>query len=94
MQIPILVINLDRSTDRLRDITQKLNGMNLAFERIAAVDGKDLTEQQKRAVYRKRLWRRELTSGEIGCYLSHLKAIRYMLAKQMDRAIILERFPF
>lgn len=90
MQIPILVINLDQSPDRLGDIARKLDSMGLSFERIVAVDGSTLTEERKRGVYRKRFWRRELTAGEIGCYLSHLKAMRYMLEKKMDKAIILE----
>ncbi|MGA7326793.1 MAG: glycosyltransferase family 25 protein [Rhodomicrobium sp.] len=90
VQIPILLINLDRSTDRLAQMTGKLNDLGLAFERIAAEDGRDLSSEETRAVYRRRFWRRELVSGEIGCYLSHLKAMRYMLGRGMDRAIILE----
>lgn len=90
MQILILVINLDRSADRLGDMARKLDSMGLSFERIVAVDGSTLTEERKRGVYRKRFWRRELTAGEIGCYLSHLKAMRYMLEKKVDKAIILE----
>jgi glycosyl transferase family 25 len=90
MQIPVLVINLDRSRERLADMTKKLDALNIKFERIPAVDGKTLTENERRAFYRKRIWRRENTVYEIGAYMSHMKALRHMVENKMEKAIILE----
>ena len=44
---PIYVINLDRSPERLKEITHQLEKFGLIFERVQAVDGKLATEAQK-----------------------------------------------
>ena len=89
-QIPVFLINLDRSPDRLERMTQRLNALQLAFERVAAVDGDLLSEEQKRAAYLKRFWRNAPTPGEIGCHLSHMKALQEIADRRLPYAIILE----
>ncbi|GLP95586.1 glycosyltransferase family 25 protein [Paraferrimonas sedimenticola] len=91
---PILLINLDRSTDRLARCQQLLSDAGVEFERISAVDGGQLSEQQLEQYAPKALaddlYYRRLTPGEIGCYLSHRKAWQIMVERQYPYAIILE----
>jgi glycosyl transferase family 25 len=89
-QIPIFLVNLDRSPERLERMTQRLNALNLTFERVAAVDGGRLSEEQRRATYVKRYWRNAPTPGEIGCHLSHMKALKEIASRKLPLAIILE----
>jgi glycosyl transferase, family 25 len=88
-QVPILVINMDRSTDRLQQISNRLEELGLHFERVPAISGNILTPIEKKRVNPKRIWL-QLYDDEIGCYLSHLKAIRLVTDRELRRAIILE----
>ncbi|MDZ7824293.1 MAG: glycosyltransferase family 25 protein [Ahrensia sp.] len=44
-------INLDRSPERLAHMKSVLGKLDIAFERIKAVDGRDLTEAQINEVH-------------------------------------------
>ena len=72
-----LVINLDRSPERMRSISQQLVARDLHFERLPAVDGRKLAQEElsrleapydapEKFVFRKALW-----PNEIACFLSH-----------------------
>src|SRR5690606_11965028 len=69
----ILVINLDRSPDRLEHMRKVFDGQGLSFERVPAVDAQNLSPDE---IAR---WRQgepnfyELGPGEVGCFLSHRK---------------------
>jgi glycosyl transferase family 25 len=89
----IYLINLDRSTDRLRSAEQHFNAVSLPFERIAAIDARteDLSIYPvDRRVFQRTHGRTTIRPGEIGCYFSHLKAIRAFLASGREFGIILE----
>jgi len=90
----ILLINLDKSRDRLACCEQRLGDANLCYERISAVFGADLNAAQIDQHYSKHLGRRsyykELNVGEIGCYLSHRKAWQKIVDEKLDFAVILE----
>lgn len=43
-----LLINLDRSQDRLQVISKALTDLGLSFSRVQAIDGKKLTEEEVR----------------------------------------------
>lgn len=92
--IPILLINLDRSTQRLQAATEQLKRWDLPFTRISAVDGKSLDANTINQVFDAATARRrypyDLTIGEIGCYLSHVKCWQYIVDQQLDFAVILE----
>ncbi|TIR15280.1 MAG: glycosyltransferase family 25 protein [Mesorhizobium sp.] len=60
-----LVINLDRSTDRLNQATSEFAKIGIAFERVAAVDASSESSNFPAA--------RRLTKPEIACFLSHRK---------------------
>lgn len=66
-----LVINLDRSPDRLAHMTVEFARIGIAFERVAAIDAldrPDLADMPQRTAY---THRSQLASGEIACLLSH-----------------------
>lgn len=87
--IDVLVINLDRRTDRLGSLRQRLDDLNLGFHRISAVDGRSVPESEL-AVSRK--------SGPIGpmqdttraCTASHVKAWRHIIASGARYMLVLE----
>src|SRR5262245_18494301 len=90
MSISAVVINLDRSPDRLAHIEAEFARAGMAFERFRAVDGCDLPEDAKpyfcdaagRIVSR-------LTAGEIGCYASHLTIWQRIAARRYGPAALL-----
>ncbi len=91
---PIYVINLKGSDDRLARASEQLANQALTFERIDAVNGRELCVPQKHAVVdlhanRKKFYR-PLSDGEIGCYLSHRKCWQRLLDSQHDYALVLE----
>ena len=66
-----LVINLDRSPERMRSISQQLVARDLHFERLPAVDGRKLAQEElsrleapydapEKFVFRKALWPNEI----------------------------------
>lgn len=89
----IYLINLARSPDRLGFMERQLKAMGLAFERIEAVDGKDLTPDRIHELAvpeRVEEWPNLLTSSAIGCSLSHVKAYRKFLEDGGSAAIFME----
>lgn len=87
------VINLERSPQRLARIAADLAQAGIAFERFAAVEGRDLDPLQcpdfDRQGY-ERLHGKLPTANELGCYFSHVGAIRAFLATGREWGLILE----
>lgn len=89
----IYVINLERDAERLETIRQNLATQGLTFVRIPAVLGKDLANWEgfiDLPLYNKRNRRTTPRLGEIGCYLSHLKAMETFLQTAEPWCLILE----
>ena len=90
----IFVINLDRSPDRLAAIAAQLDALGLSFERIAALDGRTLSDEFIQEVSPRhivnRTYHRELGKAEIACSLSHKKAWQKIIDDDLDFAIVLE----
>lgn len=88
----IFVISLTASSRR-DACREQLNGLGLDFEFIDAVDGRTLPSGIKQAHYDAAAnaikFKRPLTDGEIGCYLSH-KAAWGIAAQQQRPIIVLE----
>jgi glycosyl transferase family 25 len=93
-ELRTFVINLERSPDRLERITQRLQQVGLPFTRVSGVDGRQLDERERGEAIDEATFRRlhgmPSLPGEVGCYLSHVKAIRAFLATDADAALILE----
>jgi glycosyl transferase family 25 len=95
MAIPLtLVINLDESHQRLERISARLSQLNMPFERVPAVYGASLSAAQREEFYSHRLnaksYRRQLSSAEIGCYMSHLKAWQAIVDRELPCALVIE----
>jgi glycosyl transferase family 25 len=91
-QCLVLLINLDRASDRLQKMQTRLAEISLDFERIRAVDGRALNYPHplfSAASYRF-LHGRRWSPAEVGCYLSHLKAAERLLKSDAKFALILE----
>lgn len=94
MMLPVYVINLDRSIERLKHASQQLQGVGIDFTRIVAVDGRKLSDNDINSVYdaqqnRERFYA-PLTRGEIACYMSHRKAWQQLLDSDAEAAVIVE----
>jgi glycosyl transferase family 25 len=91
--LQIFVINLDRSTERMAAMRERLARLSLPWTRVPGVDGHTLDlsrcDDVHAAGYR-RLHGKELNMAEVGCYLSHLQALGQFLAGPSDMALVLE----
>lgn len=83
------VINLNRSPGRLTAVTENLRKEGLAFERIQAVDGAQLS-RLVRSDNATRLCANFCTDGQIGCGMSHIKAWQKIIDDGVSAAIIME----
>ncbi|MBV8592286.1 MAG: glycosyltransferase family 25 protein, partial [Acetobacteraceae bacterium] len=91
--IPIFVINLQRDTERRRHMEQQLEGLGLKAEFITAVDGRTLSQRERAACDRarsRRVYGREMTENEVGCYLSHHRLYERMIRERIETALIME----
>jgi glycosyl transferase family 25 len=89
----VLVINLDHSTGRLDSMRQQLGGLGLSWQRVPAIHGEKLTDDQ-RALFDAEGYRRKhgktVNWRELGCYLSHLAAMKALLASPFEHGVVLE----
>lgn len=92
MRISTLLINLDRATDRLQQMDEQLQRLGISYRRVAAVEGATLAEpidDYDKAGYRIRIGK-QTNKNEIGCYFSHINAMRALLDSDASHALILE----
>jgi glycosyl transferase family 25 len=91
---PVLVVNLDRSPERWRHAESAYSRAGFAIERLVAIDGEMLTAGDLAAAVdaerNRRLYKRPLTRGEIGCYLSHREAWRRIVADGAQGGYVFE----
>lgn len=87
IQLPIFVINLDRSSERYAYMKDLLDKQGLCHQRISAIDGANLQDHTNSD---NREMGRDLTLGEIGCYLSHLKAAQAFLDTGAHMGVVFE----
>ncbi len=91
----IVYINLDRRPERKKNIESELKRLGLKGTRISAVDGQSLTAEEKdywmdRKNFNTLTRNEDRVFGRVGCYLSHLKAMKYALDNNIDKLLILE----
>ena len=92
---PVYVISLARAGARRESMRARLECSGLRFEIIDAVDGKQLTPDDyadnplRRDKFRRKKGR-DITDGEIGCYLSHYRLWRRIVSEQTPCALVLE----
>ena len=92
--INVFLINLDKETERLKFVDKQLKDVGVFYQRISAVYGKLLSEEEKNASVNKfRCWcayGQMLRDGEIGCGLSHYGIYRKMIEEKLDAVCVLE----
>lgn len=71
MTIPVYLINLDRSPDRLTAMSRRFADLGIAFQRIMAIDGRNLPAKEIDALRIQTPGWIPLSAGEVGCFLSH-----------------------
>ncbi|GEM_PF-204277 len=86
------IINLDRAQDRWAATSEKFRSLGLNVIRVPAVAGKDLTfPHPDFAAWRFFLWHgRKAVPNEVGCFFSHIKALKTFLETGKDHALICE----
>jgi glycosyl transferase family 25 len=92
MNIPIFVINLDRSADRMQRIGDKLTRFGLTYERYPAIDGSRLEEAFVAQNYPNLLdlVRGGGALGGVGCWISHVEVAKLILSRALERACVIE----
>lgn len=91
--LQVLVINLDKSTERLAAMKKRLKRAKISWIRVQAIDGVKLNLNTHPGIDKKGyrlLHGKNLNPAEAGCYLSHLKAMREFIEGTCDFALILE----
>lgn len=87
----VLVISLKRSVERRESISNQLVELNVDYEIVEAIDGLELSPQNKvSAVNRFVFWcrvGRGVLDGEIGCALSHAKIYKRFIEDQAREGI-------
>ena len=90
----IVVINLDRQTERWACIAPQFAPLGLAVSRLPAIDGNRLSAGAVGRLYSSGLnqaqYHKPLRPGEIGCYASHIAAWQRLLASAEQRLAVFE----
>ena len=91
MSVSVYVINLDRRPDRWEVVSKDLFRLGVAFERIAAIDARDIALEDE---YLGRLIDNSkgklISLGARACTLSHIKVMAKFLQTNHKVALILE----
>jgi glycosyl transferase family 25 len=74
------------AVERRKHISQDMVNLSLNYEFVDAIDGKELSGEEKNFFNPKR----NLKDSEIGCFLSHLRCYKKLLETDADFAVILE----
>lgn len=93
MKLSTYLINLDSSTARLEKADAELKRHNIAYQRISAVDGRvfDVAQFEGYNSAKSNAYTgRDLIGSELGCYLSHKKALEAFVASTSEFGLILE----
>lgn len=89
----VLLVNLDRSPERLANMTERLSQFSFKWERLSAVDGGLLPELCAAEVDEKLYEKRHgklLARAEVGCYLSHIRAMQQFLESDKTHLLVCE----
>ena len=91
---PSYLINLKDNHVRLENSRRQFDGEGIAFHRIDAVNGWELSDEEISRVYDSeaahRRYKYQLVKPEIGCYLSHIEAWRQIAESGADGGFVFE----
>lgn len=88
-----LFINLDKSQDRLKYMTEELNKTKLSYERIQAIDGMLMEDKEKylsRKLFKCMSCIPENRYRRVGLYKSHLNSLKHAIENNYNGVIIFE----
>ena len=88
LDMPIYIINLESRPDRKLRMENELTKHQLRGHFIKAVNGKDVDINKQ--TYDQQDYFRKMRTGEIGCYLSHLKCWDLILQSGKPYGMVLE----
>jgi glycosyl transferase family 25 len=88
--LPTFYINRDRDADRRESVEGYLKLAGLKGERIEGVEGLAVPEHFKGLFFTGDRLHSGLKPGEVGCYASHLTAMKAIVEQGLDYALILE----
>ena len=90
--IPVVVLNLARSTSRRAQMAARLDGLGIGYRFFDATDGASLTpdELNRLAPPSALLFDQPLMAAEIGCAATHLAVIREIAAGSSDFVCTME----
>ncbi len=92
--IKFYIINLERSIERRKNITEALDKIGASWEIIPAVDGRLLSNDYIDSINTEEVVKnnagRPLTAGEIGCAESHRKAYMRLVEENLAGAVVIE----
>ena len=92
--LPIFLINLDRSPDRLRRMMDQVAHLGEQFARVPGVDGLALPNNMRSEFLNADgSLRSGMLPGEVGCYASHLLVCEQLIAEGLPCALVLEDDP-
>jgi len=89
----VIVISLKRAKNRREIIKSQLSSLNIDAIVMDAIDGQDLSDDEKnKFIHLPGGWRfgEKFKPGEIGCTMSHIKALKIAKEKEWPYVIILE----
>lgn len=86
----ILLINLDARQDRLVHMRSELKRAEAPFERVSAVNGGLLGEEEVQSWAFPLPAFRRLSAAEVGCFLSHRECWRTIVESGRDAGVVLE----
>lgn len=94
MNVSALIIHLARSVERKAQAQALTTSLPCSAEIMAAVDGREITDDQVAARYRRTLhgprYPFELSRGEIACFLSHRAAWSAIVERGLDAGLVVE----
>lgn len=83
----VYVINMERSVGRRAVIETQLKKLDLNYEIVNAVDGRQMSDEELERVT---LRKDDFMKSQAGCMLSHLKVYKRILEEQDEYALVLE----
>jgi|LSQX01.2.fsa_nt_gb glycosyl transferase family 25 len=93
IEVPVWIINLKRDTERLQFMQEQMERLGIDYRVIEAIDGRSLGEDEKEPYSKSialRDFGRELTPGEIGCALTHIRIWNQTIEEDINEVLVLE----
>jgi glycosyl transferase family 25 len=87
------IINLERSTERLEKTATTLSDLGIKWERCIAIDGWNNNNSLETLIDTQAFHKqhgKQALPGEVGCYASHLKALKHFVNSDFDFSLIME----